>query len=326
MLPVIAAALITLFQAQAQLPRVSDPAPAISAATRTEIQLQSPQGHRMAGEVLLPPRKKPVPVVMLISGTGRQSRDFEGFHGRYRPHRDFAEALLSAGIGVIRFDERNSGASTGDHRTARSADLRQDAQLIFDRAADVPGVNRKHMYIFGGSEGAIFAMQLAAIDPLVAGIAVAGTPFKSGRQMMRDQIPIETPRPADMTEAEWRALVDRKYAEEIAFQETRPSLADLLDYDGAATARAVSKPALVIEAMEDWQVTPPQGRQVADAMRAAGNRHVTYVQLAEVGHLLTRNPHGVTDYEKLDSLAVDPKASRTLVDWVLRAARRKAAR
>lgn len=154
--------------------------PHIEAAAHRELRVEAPDGHVMAGEVLLPEASGDVPVVMLVSGTGRQSRDFEAFDGRYHPHRDLAEALLAAGIGVIRFDERNTGASTGDHKTASSADLQDDVRLIFDRAAGMPGIDRNRMYIFGHSEGSVFAMRLAASDPNVAGIIIVGAPYKSG--------------------------------------------------------------------------------------------------------------------------------------------------
>jgi len=286
----------------------------------TELTAHSSQGHEMAGEVLLPPGEGPVPVVMLISGTGRQQRDFAVMEGRYHPHRDLAERLLAEGIGVIRFDERNTGRSTGDHRTARSLDLQEDVRLILARAAQEVRVDRKRIYLFGHSEGAVFAMRLAASEPLVAGIAIAGAPFKSGRAMMRDQARIETPRAPDMSDAAWEAAVAEHYAAEIAFQETRPSLADLLDFDGAATAAAVTKPVLILEGEEDWQVRPPQGRQLAQAMRDAGNRDVAYYGLPHVGHLLTRNPPGVSDYHALADLSLAPEVLDALAGWVRRVA------
>jgi len=254
--------------------------------------------------------------VLLISGTGRQSRDFEGFKGAYHPHRDIARALLQAGIGVIRFDERSTGASTGDHRAARSADLREDAHLIFAEASKVAGVDKRRMYIFGHSEGAIFAMQLAAEEPLVAGIAVAGTPFKSGREMTWDQVQVETARPEGMTDQQFASYLEAAYQKEAAFVLSRPSLADLFDYNGSVVASKVQCPSLILEGMEDWQVRPPQGRQVAKAMREAGNRQVTYVAMKNVGHLLTFNPKGLRDYDHLRSYAVDHRVTSTLIKWV----------
>ncbi len=283
---------------------------------KTELRVQAPAGHILAGEVLLPRGQHDVPVMMLISGTGRQAREFEAFKGAYHPHRDIARALLEAGIGVIRFDERSTGASTGDHRTARSADLRNDVKLIFDEASLVAGVERRRMYIFGHSEGAIFAMQLASENPLVAGIAVAGTPFKSGREMTWDQVQVETVRPKGLTDQQFSAYLQDTYSKQVNFVLSRPSLADLFNYDGKNVASNVNCPALVLEGLEDWQVRPPQGKQVTRAMRRAGNKRVTYIALADVGHLLTPNPSGVTDYKLLTDYSVDKRVTKALTGWV----------
>ena len=300
-------------------------APTVSAgldgARPVEIRVQSPQGHLMAGEILLPARPEPVPAVLLISGSGRQSRDFAAFGGRYRPHHDLAKALLAAGIAVIRFDERNTGASGGDHRRASAQDLQSDVQLILHRAAEDSRLDRRRLFLFGHSEGAVFAMRLAASDPLVRGIAIAGAPYLSGRALTRQQVEVEVRRKPGQPLADWKAAVDAAYAKEIAYQESRPSLRAMLDYDGRAVAARVGKPALVLEGAEDWQIRPPQGLQLAAAMRGAGNRKVTYRLLTGVGHLLTRNPHGVTDYDKLEDLSVSPQVSDALVDWVRAAAR-----
>lgn len=295
-------------------------AASVLAAPRAPVELRttSPQGNVMAGEVILPDGPGPHPVVLLISGTGRQSRDFESFDGRYHPHRDLTNALLAQNIGVVRFDERNTGASTGDHRTARSADLKNDAASILDTAKAVPGVGK--IFIFGHSEGAVFAQQLAVERDDIAGIVVAGAPAKSGREMMRDQVPVETPRAPGMSDADFAKAVEAAYAKEIAFQMTRPSLADLLDLDALGLAREVKVPALIVEAAEDWQVRPPQGEMLAKAMREGGGKDVTYRRLADVGHLLTPNPPGVTDYARLTDYAVAPSVLETVTTWV--AARR----
>ncbi len=290
-------------------------APATHADQQIELRTRAPQGHTMAGEVLLPDGDGPHPVVLLISGTGRQTRDFEAFEGRYHPHRDIAAALLHEGIGVVRFDERNTGASGGDHRTARSADLRADISAILDAAKAQPGVDPKRIYIFGHSEGSVFAQQLSIERSDIAGLILVGAPAKSGREMTRDQVRIETPRPAGMGDPEFETVLAKAYDEEIAFMQSRPSLADLLDLNALALGRRVKAPVLILEAAEDWQVRPPQGEQLAAAIREGGAQ-VVYRRLERVGHLMTDNPPGVTDYTKLQDYAVSPAVLSALVTWV----------
>lgn len=309
----------SLALAAAEQPLPTDACPSSLAdlnCAKAELRVEAPAGHQLAGEVLLPKGRASVPLVMLISGSGRQSRDFDMLGGAHRPHRDIARALLAAGIGVIRFDERSTGASTGDHRAAHSADLRNDARLIFRAASRIARVDRTRMYIFGHSEGAVFAMQLAAEEALVAGIAISGAPFKSGREMTMDQVRVQTPRRAEMDDTTYAQHVQRAFDEKLQYVLSRPALADLLDYDGAATAARVRRPALIFEGQEDWQVRPPQGQQIAEAMRRAGNRHVRFLSLPNLGHLLTPNPAGVTDYDQLRDYAVDRRVTAALVGWV----------
>ncbi|RZJ00531.1 MAG: alpha/beta fold hydrolase [Brevundimonas sp.] len=289
----------------------------LPAHRQVPLMATAPAGHVIAGEVLLPDGATSSPVVLLISGTGRQSRDFAGFDGRYRPHRDLAQALLARGIGVIRFDERNTGESTGDHRTASGRDLREDAWLAFEQARAVPGVDPAHMFIFGGSEGAVFAMQLAAEKEGVAGIAIAGAPFRSGRDMSWDQIQAENPRKEGESEEDHRARVEKAYDEDIAFQKSRPSLADMLDYNGGLTAAAVHRPVLIIEGAEDWQVRAPAGFLLETTMRSSGNAEVQRAVFPGVGHLLTPNPVGVVDYDQLQDFRLDPRVTTRLADWIL---------
>ncbi|MGK6325337.1 hypothetical protein ACMGDM_19900 [Sphingomonas sp. DT-51] len=100
---------------------------------------------------------------------------------------------------------------------------------------------------------------------------------------------------------------------------SRPSLADLFDYDGATIAGSVRRPTLVLEGLEDWQVRSPQGLQVAEAMRRASNEHVTYKPLPGVVHLLTPNPAGVTDFERLTNYTVDRRVTEALTNCVRQA-------
>ena len=77
------------------------------------------EDYVLAGTLLLPDAasaRVPVPAVILVTGSGLQDRDerlaIEGLEG-YRPFRQYAEALASAGIAVLRVDDRGVGGSTG---------------------------------------------------------------------------------------------------------------------------------------------------------------------------------------------------------------------
>ncbi|TGY88310.1 alpha/beta fold hydrolase [Marinicauda algicola] len=287
----------------------------VHAQTVEEFSAIAPGGHVMAGEVVLPDGVSgPLPGVLLISGSGRQSRDFAAFDSRYRPHHDWTQAFNAAGIAVIRFDERNTGGSGGDHRTASLQDLVDDARTVLRAASSNPGIDRARLFVLGHSEGAAIAMMLNGQGETLAGLLLAGAPARSGRRILRDQARIEAPVTAQMSESEREAAIEAHYREQVAYDETRPSLRDFLDLDVPAIAGAVTAPVFVIEGGEDWQITPPQGSELAALLRAGGNDAVVHRLYDGVNHLLVHAP-GEPDYARLSDFRLDPRLVEDAVAW-----------
>ena len=71
----------------------------------------------LAGTLTLPEGPGPHPVVITMSGSGPSDRD-ESLKpiSALKPFAVLADALTSAGVGVLRYDDRGVGASTGDPR------------------------------------------------------------------------------------------------------------------------------------------------------------------------------------------------------------------
>lgn len=66
------------------------------------------------------------PAVILITGSGPQNRDEELLG--HKPFLVLSDYLTRNGIAVLRFDDRGIGASTGDFKTATSADFATDVE------------------------------------------------------------------------------------------------------------------------------------------------------------------------------------------------------
>src|SRR4051812_28158993 len=72
----------------------------------------------LAGTLTLPSKKGIYPVVILISGSGPQTRD-----GEFAGHKLFlvlADYLARRGIAVLRYDDRGFGQSTGSFEKGTS--------------------------------------------------------------------------------------------------------------------------------------------------------------------------------------------------------------
>jgi len=81
-------------------------------------------GAKLAGTLTLPRGSGPVPVVLLITGSGPQDRN-ETVMG-HRPFLVLADYLTRKGIAVLRVDDRGVGRSAGDVATATTEDFAGD--------------------------------------------------------------------------------------------------------------------------------------------------------------------------------------------------------
>lgn len=135
-------------------------------------------GHALAGTLTLPASDAPVAGVVLVSGSGAQDRDGSNpaLPG-YAPSRWLADHLTRAGYAVLRYDERGVGASGGDHETATTADLADDAVAALRTLAARPEVDASRVGVVGHSEGGVIAGRIAALHPNeVAAVVLMASP------------------------------------------------------------------------------------------------------------------------------------------------------
>ncbi|TGY88309.1 alpha/beta fold hydrolase [Marinicauda algicola] len=280
----------------------------------TEFQAIAPDGHIMAGEIVTPQRGFSA-AVMLISGSGRQSREFADFEGRYAPHRDWLDTFLQAGLAVIRFDERGTGGSGGDHREATLSDLVDDAETVL-RAARM-SLGGADLFVLGHSEGAVIAMTLSARGEDLTGLILLGAPSKSPRDFLRDQAAGNVERTADMSEADRAAARDAWYQGVIARFEQSPVLRDHLDVDVPALAAAVDAPVFVIEGGADELIAPPQGEELAALIAADGSPDVWHRRYTNVNHFMTPQPEGMTGWQAIEDFTLDARIRADAAAWIL---------
>lgn len=110
--------------------------------------------------------EKPVPAVLLLSGSGPSDRDESIFE--HKPFAVIADALTKAGYAVLRVDDRGVGKSTGKHYPATSHDFSLDAEAAFQYLRGVIGVDSTRCGLLGHSEGGLIAAILAARVPAVS--------------------------------------------------------------------------------------------------------------------------------------------------------------
>ena len=142
----------------------------------------------LAGTLTLPAGDGPHPVIVLLNGSGGQDRD-SSFRPltELAPFADLADAFTSAGVGVLRYDDRGVAGSSGDYGDATVADLTEDASSALDYLVTRSDVDAGRMGLLGHSEGAVYTASLAADDPRVSfAISLAG-PAVDGISAIDDQ-------------------------------------------------------------------------------------------------------------------------------------------
>ncbi len=131
----------------------------------------------LAGTLTLPNKEGIFPGVVLISGSGPQNRDEEGFG-----HKTFlvlADYLTKNGIAVLRFDDRGTAFSQGEFITATSLDFATDVEAGVQYLKTRKEINQKQIGLVGHSEGGIIAPMVASSATYIAFIillAGAGIP------------------------------------------------------------------------------------------------------------------------------------------------------
>ncbi|WP_448633383.1 alpha/beta hydrolase family protein [Pedobacter panaciterrae] len=98
--------------------------------------------------VLFKPKKseKPIPYVILVHRSGWEDRDTPWYHS-------LAYDLASKGIGVLLYDKRGTGKSTGNFSSADFNDLADDAVSAFNYLKERKDLNYVKIGFLGASQG-----------------------------------------------------------------------------------------------------------------------------------------------------------------------------
>ena len=133
---------------------------------------------RLATTLDLPKGPGPHPIVLVLHASGAGLRDFPSY-------RHLAKTLPAKGIGVVRYDRRGSGGSTGNFETASFPDLASDARAVLDWTRRLGTVDHQHIILWAMSQGGWIAPLLAAEDTTIAGVViVSGAATTPAQQMI----------------------------------------------------------------------------------------------------------------------------------------------
>jgi len=305
--------------------------------------------NQLTGTLSMPNGEGPFPAVVLISGTGHNTRD-EDVWG----HKVFvvlADALNRNGIAVLRYDKRGVGGSTGNFDAATTLDFISDAEAAVTWLKAQPQIAAHHIGLLGHSEGGIIAPAVAAADKSVAFVVMIAGPSIRGdklfvlqsamtakaygapddyiaRRKIFDQELYDTilSAPSDavaldrakvvVAKGVAQKIVDPNEAETLPQDDTRPWERYFLAYDPAPTLARLTVPVLTLNGSLDVQV--PAKEDLAAAREALkNNSNATVIELPGMNHLLQDAKTGApSEYNDIEE-TMSPTALKIITDWVI---------
>ncbi len=227
------------------------------------------------GTLSLPDRRTPVPVVLLLPGSGPTDRD--GTLGPNKFIKDLAWGLATRGIATLRYDK--APHSHPDYfRTSTNYTVQDEyidhAVAAVELLRTHPAIDPTRVHLLGHSLGATVAPRIAAAPqlawPRLAGLIIlaGGTqrPHHSALRQYRYLAGLNPSADVDgdptvdkftrqvklLDSPQFRATTP---AEDLPFALPAAYWLDLLAYDPVATAAQLDIPMLILQGARDYQVT-----------------------------------------------------------------------
>ncbi|HET9645163.1 MAG TPA: alpha/beta fold hydrolase [Burkholderiaceae bacterium] len=227
------------------------------------------------GTVSLPESTGPVPVALIIAGSGPTDRDGNslGLSGRNNSLRMLADALANAGIVSLRYDKRGVAASRCSGRI--ESDLRFE-DYAADAAAWVGLLKQDRrlsgIAIVGHSEGALVGLLATRQSAVAAYVSIAGASEGASRMIRRQlkgRLPAEL---AGLNEQILSSLETGKSWPDVPAQLTaiyRPSVQAYLmswfRYVPTNEIAELTAPCLILQGDTDIQVSMSDAKALHEA-------------------------------------------------------------
>lgn len=303
----------------------SSAAPQKSGDSReTEVTVKGPAGE-LPAVLLVPKREKPVPGVVLLSGSGPNDRDET--IGPNKPFRDIANGLADRGIATLRFDKRTH-ALKAKAKATLAAEYFEDATAAIKLLAATPGVDPERVFVLGHSEGAMLAPTIGGQNEGIRGLVLMAPGIRPIDAMIIDQLAFGaklTGRSEDEIAEQTKTLKDQFAAIRDPKRADAPAVMgapaaywrELLAIDVTKTVKDSKLPILVLQGDEDIQVRKDLDfNALKSSVGDAGGR-VAYQSFASLNHLFMRVDGRSSGAEYGIPGHVEPSVPNAIADWIL---------
>jgi pimeloyl-ACP methyl ester carboxylesterase len=238
------------------------------------IVLDTPTGQ-IAGSLVLPPAKGPLPVALIIAGSGPTDRNgnSKGLPGANNSLMLLAQALGDAGFAVVRYDKRGIGASVA--AATSESELRFDS-FVDDAAAWIAKLRRDPRFssvvVIGHSEGSLIGMVAAQKAGASGFVSIAGAGRRAS-DILRTQVAGKLPPElaaqnetilSGLERGQTAAAVPNELAA-LYRPSVQPYLVSWFKFVPTERIGALAVPVLIVQGTTDAQVAVSE----ADALKKA---------------------------------------------------------
>jgi pimeloyl-ACP methyl ester carboxylesterase len=300
-------------QVARRLAVVNRPKPTLPDTLVEEDRLVASGKATLACSLVLPKeRKRKLPGVVFITGSGGQDRDEDspGAGGlKMAIFKELAIALGQAGIASLRCDDRGVGRSTGSFLEATLATFVGDTGAAVAALRKEPALDPRRIGLIGHSEGAIIAPILGASDKQLKALVLMAGPGRSLDAIILEQVATSAQRSGASAEesakhvAGFREALEAIRADQpfpvsvpaeakAALEPQRAWFASHMKHDPRAQIAKVKLPVFIAQGEKDVQVKVEDAEILRDTLAKAGNQRVVFKTYPELNHLFAATKSG----------------------------------
>jgi len=247
--------------------------------------------------------QRPVPVVVMVTGSGAQNRDSEIL--QHKPFLVIADYLAKNGIASFRYDDRGVGKSTGDFKSAVTKNFASDAEACLNKLRSDRRFSK--IGVLGHSEGGQVAFMLSGEGKTDFAVTL-GAPGVKGVDLMEAQcnrIMELQGRPERITGEQYRQMNANQSAWLDAF----------LDYDPSGDIRNTKCPVLALNGDKDCQVISSQNLEAIKKLLPKNDKNLCK-EYPGLNHLFQHCETGApNEYQDIEE-TISPEVLADIAGWI----------